>query len=163
MNIFSYNKEALKWTNGGLAEFSGHVFNMTNSSGQETFVEIKQTPSSFYPMYDKCNKKGDPKEGCLHTELRYYDEDILWMKHENHHIIYDPTGKKILENVLDGSLNYTRSPKELGCLKHPYEFDALFILETSVKNVVMKWMVPGTLNLAFVTSKSMPIIFVIVL
>ena len=93
---------------------------MIDSSGNETYKEITQTPGGYYPTYDKCNKKGDPKEGCLLTKARYYDEDIIWMAHENHHIIFDPNGNKILENMLDGSLNYTRSPRELGCRNHLY-------------------------------------------
>lgn len=115
-----YNKEASKWVNGGLEEFSSLLFNMTNSSGEETFKEMKQTPGGFYPMYDRCNKKGDPAGGCLHTEARYYDEDIIWMHHENHHRIYDKNGNVIVERRLDGSLNYTRSAKELGCRHHMY-------------------------------------------
>ena len=136
--IYSYNKEAAKWVNGGLKEFSGQVFNMTNSSGMETFREMSQTPSSYYPMYDKCDKKGDPAGGCIHTEVRYYDEDILWMPHENHHIIYDPQGNKILENVLDGSLNYTRSPKELGCAKHRQVVKSMLLFFSSSSFLVNK-------------------------
>ena len=153
----------MKWANGGLAEFSGLVFNMTNSSGNETFVEMKHTAGAFYPMYDRCNKKGDPVEGCLHTELRYYDEDIIWMPKENHHIIYDPTGKKILERNLKGSLNYTRTPKEIGCRKHQYVFSSVILVVIPVLSVVTNWTVTGILKPSFAPFKSSLTTFVTVL
>lgn len=136
---------------------------MIDSSGNETYKEITQTPGGYYPTYDKCNKKGDPKEGCLLTKARYYDEDIIWMAHENHHIIYDPNGNIILDNKLDGSLNYTRTPKEMGCRNHLYLLIvfSLYIV-ILVKNVVMKWTVIGIPYYKYVRFAFMLIIFVTV-
>lgn len=49
------------------------TFNLTDSSGETHYKAISAKSGLFYPTRDRCNQKGDPKEGCLYTEAMYYD------------------------------------------------------------------------------------------
>ena len=109
--------------NEGREEFMDLTFNLTDSSGETHYKAISAKSGLFYPTRDRCNQKGDPKEGCLYTEAMYYDEDILWMEKGNYFTIEDSEGNVIRkETDLSGSLNYTRSARELGCRHHVYDF-----------------------------------------
>lgn len=134
-----YNKAAQVWVNGGRDQFMNLVFNLTDSSGKTKYNAVSTKSGLFYPTRDRCNKKGDPKEGCLYTEAMYYDEDILWMDKGNYFTIEDSQGNVIRkETNLSGSLNYTRSAKELGCRHHLYGFGFWLIVETLAKSVAMR-------------------------
>ena len=115
------------------------TFNLTDSSGETHYKAISAKSGLFYPTRDRCNQQGDPKEGCLYTEAMYYDEDILWMEKGNYFTIEDSEGNVIRkETDLSGSLNYTRSARELGCRHHVYDFGFQLIVEILVKSVAMR-------------------------
>lgn len=135
----SYNKAAGPWVKEGREEFMGLTFNLTDSSGETNYKSISTKSGLFYPTRDRCNQKGDPKDGCLYTEAMYYDEDILWMERGNYFTIEDSDGNVIRkETNMSGSLNYTRSARELGCGHHVYCLVFLSIIEILVKSAVMK-------------------------
>lgn len=114
-----YNKQAAIWNDGGIQEFSGLIFNLTDSSGETHYREIKQASGIFYPVRDRCNTKQDPKGGCIYTNATFYNEDILWMEKDNYFTIEDVDGNIIRqEKNLLGSLNYTRDAKDLSCTNH---------------------------------------------
>ena len=114
-----YNKQAAVWNDGGIQEFSGLIFNLTDSSGETHYREIKQASGIFYPVRDRCNTKQDPKGGCVYTNATFYNEDILWMEKDNYFTIEDVDGNIIRqEKNLLGSLNYTRDAKDLSCTNH---------------------------------------------
>ena len=108
----------MDWVNGGRDEFGNLNFTLHDSAGNVKYREIVQTTGIYYPVRDLCKEKKDPKEGCTYTEALYYDEDILWMPKHNYFTIWAPDGSVIRnETEMVGSMNYTRTPKQLGCRK----------------------------------------------
>lgn len=88
---------------------------MTDASGIEYFHVVNQTDGLYYPTRDSCRQKGDPKAGCHYTGVLYYDEDIVWMMHDNYFTIYDREGRLIVDRKIDGFMNITYTPEELRC------------------------------------------------
>lgn len=113
--IKQYNAAVSDWMNGGQEEFSGLFFNMTDASGIEYFHVVNQTDGLYYPTRDSCKMKGDPKVGCHYTGALYYDEDIVWMMHDNYFTIYDREGRLIVNRKVNGFMNITYTPEELRC------------------------------------------------
>ena len=108
----------MDWVNGGRDEFGKLNFTLHDTAGNVKYREIDQTTGIYYPVRDLCKEKKDPKEGCTYTEALYYDEDILWMSKHNYFTIWAPDGSVIRnETEMKGSMNYTRTSKQLGCNK----------------------------------------------
>lgn len=139
-----YNKAVEPWLNGGREAFDNNNFTIVDSSGVEIFKKIDKVSGTYYPMRDSCHKPGDPKEGCKETGLLYYDEDFIWMKQKNHYILRDTDGSVILDNTIDGTLNYTRSAEKLGCVKHPYRLGLKCHVVSTARSAATRWEATGT-------------------
>lgn len=139
-----YNKAVEPWLNGGREAFDNNNFTIVDSSGVENFKKIDRVSGTYYPMRDSCHKPGDPKEGCKETGLLYYDEDFIWMKQKNHYILKDTDGSVILDNTIDGTLNYTRSAEKLGCAKHPYRLGLKCHVGSTARSAATRWAATGT-------------------
>lgn len=107
------------WLNGGKEEFDNLFFNMTDSSGIEHFHSVTESDGLYYPVRDTCNLKGDPKDGCLSADVLYYDEDILFMLHDNYFTIYDKDDNVLVDRRLDGFAVHSYTAKEVGCRLAP--------------------------------------------
>ena len=141
--ISRYNAAVVDWVEGGLDEFRDLFFNMTDSSGIEYFHVINQTDGLYYPTRDSCKLKGDPKAGCTYTDSLYYDEDILWMMHDNFFTIYDREGRLIVDRKINGFMNITYTPAELRCSHTMYPFVEDLILVIIAMTCVKPSTEPG--------------------
>ena len=71
-----YNQRARIWNEYGIPEFKGALFT-ASVNGQQTFLQPNtETFGENYPIRDKCNRKGDPKIGCITTEAYHYTTDL---------------------------------------------------------------------------------------
>lgn len=84
------------------------------------------TDGNYYPIRDKCNQNGDPKEGCITTPALFYqtmiesnDKVNIILKH-NDHIILSESYPRHIEYVYN-ILNF-------GCSKDKYIFNIIYLI-----------------------------------
>ena len=65
-----YNKRAQIWKDSGLESFKNISFYLNGF--ESALSPVNSTSGKYYPVRDKCQKDGDPREGCVLTGAYYY-------------------------------------------------------------------------------------------
>lgn len=70
--IYSYNERAKEWMQTGLDDFKNATFSVCINGDCSPAAFSQEFTGALYPTGDKCDKEGDPKEGCVSTVPGYF-------------------------------------------------------------------------------------------
>ena len=73
---YRYNKKATIWQNDGIPYFKKASFSASVGDKVYELQPYSETFGENYPIRDSCNLKGDPSEGCVHTDAFYFRVEI---------------------------------------------------------------------------------------
>lgn len=111
---FSYNERAQIWKDSGLDSFKNISFYLDET--ESPLYPVTSTSGKYYPVRDKCQKDGDPEEGCVLTGAYYYKTTATLPVSSSAEIsIYGPSRELISEGSYDSTQTTYYSASQLDC------------------------------------------------
>ena len=110
----SYNERAQIWKDSGLESFKNISFYLDDS--ESALYPVSSTSGKYYPVRDKCQKDGDPEEGCVLTGAYYYKTTAtLAVSSTASFSIYGPSKELISEASYDSTQTIYYTASQLDC------------------------------------------------
>ena len=110
----SYNERAQIWKDSGLESFKNISFYLDDS--ESALYPVSSTSGKYYPVRDKCQKDGDPEEGCVLTGAYYYKTTAtLAVSSTASFSIYGPSKELISEASYDSTQTTYYTASQLDC------------------------------------------------
>ena len=110
----SYNERAQIWKDSGLESFKNISFYLDES--ESALYPVSSTSGKYYPVRDKCQKDGDPEEGCVLTGAYYYKTTAtLPVSSTASFSIYGPSKELISEASYDSTQTTYYTASQLDC------------------------------------------------
>lgn len=110
----SYNERAKIWRDSGLNSFKNVSFYLEDE--ETPLYPVSTTSGKYYPVRDKCQKSGDPEEGCILTGAYYYKTTTSLPTSTSLPIsIYGPSKELISKGSYESSRVVYYSASQLNC------------------------------------------------
>lgn len=110
----SYNERAQIWKDSGLDSFKNVSFYLDEE--ETPLYPVTTTSGKYYPVRDKCQKDGDPEEGCVLTGAYYYKISTTVPVSSSATVsIYGPSRELISKGTFDTSQTTVYTASQLGC------------------------------------------------
>ena len=110
----SYNERAQIWKDSGLESFKNISFYLDES--ERALYPVSSTSGKYYPVRDKCQKDGDPEEGCVLTGAYYYKTTAtLPVSSTASFSIYGPSKELISKASYDSTQTTHYTASQLDC------------------------------------------------
>ena len=110
-----YNKRAQIWKDSGLESFKNISFYLDES--ESALYPVSSTSGKYYPVRDKCQKIGDPREGCVLTGAYYYKTTTTFPASSTSltFSIYGPSKESISKTSYDSIQTTYYTASQLDC------------------------------------------------
>ena len=110
-----YNKRAQIWKDSGLESFKNISFYLNGF--ESALYPVSSTSGKYYPVRDKCQKIGDPREGCVLTGAYYYKTTTTFPASSTSltFSIYGPSKESISKTSYDSIQTTYYTASQLDC------------------------------------------------
>ena len=110
-----YNERAQIWKDSGLESFKNISFYLDES--ESALYPVSSTSGKYYPVRDKCQKIGDPREGCVLTGAYYYKTTTTFPASSTSltFSIYGPSKESISKTSYDSIQTTYYTASQLDC------------------------------------------------
>ena len=110
-----YNERAQIWKDSGLESFKNISFYLDES--ERALYPVSSTSGKYYPVRDKCQKNGDPREGCVLTGAYYYKTTTTFPASSTSltFSIYGPSKESISKTSYDSIQTTYYTASQLDC------------------------------------------------